>query len=66
MVIGTLVAIVHGSALPLMIILFGGMTDMFIDNEKYVGYVEEIMPNLTQIYPNMTTEWALANPDDFM
>jgi ATP-binding cassette subfamily B (MDR/TAP) protein 4 len=32
MFLGTLMAIAHGSGLPLMMIVFGEMTDKFVDN----------------------------------
>lgn len=34
MVVGTLCACCHGAALPGLIILFGDMTDLFINNAK--------------------------------
>lgn len=32
MLLGTVMAIAHGSGLPLMMIVFGEMTDKFVDN----------------------------------
>ncbi|CAK6434576.1 unnamed protein product [Pipistrellus nathusii] len=35
MLLGTMAAIIHGAALPLMMLIFGDMTDSFADVEKY-------------------------------
>lgn len=45
MVFGTLAACAHGSALPLMILVFGNMTDLFIKN--YVSNNATITINAT-------------------
>lgn len=34
MVLGTVMAILHGASLPLMMIIFGDMTDSFITSEN--------------------------------
>ena len=66
MLLGTLFACAHGAALPVMIIIFGSMTDMFIDNGRYLSLVDAIYPNLTEFYPNITKDWIYDNPEGFM
>uniref|UniRef100_A0A2R9B9A8 ATP binding cassette subfamily B member 1 n=1 Tax=Pan paniscus TaxID=9597 RepID=A0A2R9B9A8_PANPA len=43
MVVGTLAAIIHGAGLPLMMLVFGEMTDIFAN----AGNLEDLMSNIT-------------------
>nr|6FN1_A Chain A, Human-mouse chimeric ABCB1 (ABCBHM) [Homo sapiens] len=43
MLVGTLAAIIHGVALPLMMLIFGEMTDIFAN----AGNLEDLMSNIT-------------------
>ncbi|XP_055974168.1 ATP-dependent translocase ABCB1 [Sorex fumeus] len=61
MALGTLAAIIHGAALPLMMLIFGEMTDTFANAGT--------MPNgtnITQGYPNISKEEALNQLEDKM
>lgn len=42
------------------------MADMFIDDSRLDSIIDEILPNLTMIYPNITKEWIYDNNDIFM
>ena len=60
MIFGSLFAMIHGAALPAMIIVFGDMTDLFVDSGKFQLLVDSIsgfLPNLT-----LTTEQVYDNP----
>ncbi|XP_058153055.1 ATP-dependent translocase ABCB1 isoform X2 [Dasypus novemcinctus] len=59
MALGTLAAIIHGAALPLMMLVFGDMTDSFA-NAGNLGNIT--IPNIT--VPNITVPTA-ANPSEF-
>lgn len=48
MTLGTLAAIIHGAALPLMMLIFGEMTDSFADAGNYPNTTL----NITEGYPN--------------
>nr|XP_042130337.1 ATP-dependent translocase ABCB1 [Peromyscus maniculatus bairdii] len=50
MLVGTLAAIIHGIALPLMMLVFGDMTDSFAN----VGNFQPNTTNLTEYTSNMT------------
>jgi len=77
MFMGLICACAQGSAMPLMMVLFGNMTDMFIDSGSIVYLIDEWMPtwqkrcqNLTQGVTlaaedpcsNVTTEYILSDP----
>ena len=42
MIIGTLAAMIHGSAFPLMIIVFGEMIDIFVISGEYALVVDTL------------------------
>ena len=51
--LGSVCAFVQGIAFPLMIIVFGDMTNFFIYNEQFLLWVDEnceLIQNRTQIY----------------
>ncbi|XP_007954825.2 ATP-dependent translocase ABCB1 [Orycteropus afer afer] len=52
MLLGTTAAIIHGAALPLMMLVFGDMTDSFgkLANLANITMDNESMPNNTQIF----------------
>lgn len=66
MVGGIIAAIVHGMAMPIMTIVFGAMTDLFVDTNKLANILELYMPNITSIFPNATTEIIIDNIDAIM
>ncbi len=63
---GTLAAIVHGMAMPIMTIVFGAMTDLFVDSNKLQNILEQYMPNITDVFPNATAEIIIENIDAIM
>ena len=66
MMLGTIGACVHGASRPVLMIFFGSMADMFIDDSRFGSLIDAIMPNLTEIYPNITKEWIYENQQEFM
>lgn len=48
MFVGTVCAAINGAALPCMIVVFGGMIDLFTDTGKLKYFVEEITDFLNQ------------------
>ncbi len=47
MFVGTLAALAHGTALPIMMIIFGDMADLFINDDKLQASLPGIVANLT-------------------
>lgn len=47
MVVGTICACAIGAAGPLMMIVFGSMSDIFIDNAYYENVLNSIKDNIT-------------------
>ena len=67
MVIGSIAATCHGAALPLMIIVFGDMTDMFIFNEIFSKYLDEYWDIIDPFYNyTYTKDDFMDNPEDIM
>ncbi|XP_062957114.1 ATP-dependent translocase ABCB1 [Cynocephalus volans] len=61
MVLGTLAAIIHGAALPLMMLVFGEMTDSFADagnlgSVNVSNMADQSANNDTQIFSNLEEE----------
>ena len=54
-------SILHGIALPLMSIVYGSMTDLFVDSSYLENILNLIMPNITEKFPNATTEKIIDN-----
>lgn len=61
MLIGTVSALIHGAALPLMIIVFGGMSDSFITDAIYRDWLDEYYPNISMHY-NVSYDDLLDDP----
>ncbi|KAK2096348.1 Multidrug resistance protein 1 [Saguinus oedipus] len=61
MVVGTLSAIIHGASLPLMMLVFGEMTDTFAN----AGKLEDLYSNTTNEMEesNISSLWWLSRPD---
>ncbi|ELT96740.1 hypothetical protein CAPTEDRAFT_196652 [Capitella teleta] len=57
MVLGSVMAFLHGAALPAMMVVFGEMTDVFIFATQMDRFIDAILPNLTVIFPNITKDW---------
>ena len=66
MIIGTLCAMAHGATMPIMAVIFGNMSDAFINNDKMNSFIDALMPNVTAINPNVTKDMIMANPEKFM
>jgi len=66
MIIGTLCAIAHGASMPVMALIFGNMSDAFINNDKMTNYINEVMPNITAVNANVTKASILEDPNKFM
>lgn len=73
MFFGTLCGLANGAAMPLMVIVFGDMTDMFVSDEYLQNIIDAIVTspgfiNMTMQYPgwqNVTqniTEFLKQNP----
>ncbi|ELU10010.1 hypothetical protein CAPTEDRAFT_193302, partial [Capitella teleta] len=65
-ILGSLGAILLGSARPILMLLFGAIVDMFIHDSKLEALLDTILPNVTVAYPNITKEWILKNQEEFM
>ncbi|NXI44826.1 MDR1 protein, partial [Galbula dea] len=50
MALGTLLAIAHGSSLPIAMIIFGDMTDSFVDTKKFNFTGNESLKNFTAVF----------------
>ena len=59
---GVVFSVLQGAAMPLMIIVFGDMSDLFIYDEMYSNWLDEYWDNISQ-YTNATQEECLENPD---
>ncbi|XP_021353533.1 multidrug resistance protein 1-like isoform X2 [Mizuhopecten yessoensis] len=60
MIVGAFGAVAHGIALPCLIIVFGEMTDSFVDSGKYSGILTDIALFLTNV--GITRDQALKAP----
>ncbi|XP_033762473.1 LOW QUALITY PROTEIN: ATP-dependent translocase ABCB1-like [Pecten maximus] len=60
MILGVIGATAHGLALPCLIIIFGEMTDSFVDSGKYANILTEISAFLASI--GITRDQALKAP----
>ena len=60
--IAVLTSLIHGAAQPLMIVIFGNMSDMFIDDAIFSNILDQIMPNITAVYPNVTKDMIVDDP----
>lgn len=60
MVLGSIMAAIHGIALPAMIIIFGEMIDIFVNNAQITGKVDLIKDYLASV--NLTTGMVIADP----
>jgi hypothetical protein len=60
MVFGSFCAVCHGAALPSMIIVFGDMTDTFVNSGIYYNWLLSISAYLTSA--GITIAQAVANP----
>lgn len=63
MILGTICASIHGTAFPLMIVVFGEMVDLFVNSGLFEYAVEQmvtlgILANLT-----LSKEDVIADPD---
>jgi len=68
MLLGTVCACLHGAAMPLMMIVFGDVTDLFIAQSKAGQALDWLVANLTSnesiTYPtfeNLTTQIIIDN-----
>lgn len=64
MVFGTLCSILLGSGTPLMMVVFGHMTDLFIDLNVWPKWAHGMYDqyNISQ-YTNITADQFIDNPD---
>ncbi|XP_046555643.1 phosphatidylcholine translocator ABCB4-like [Haliotis rubra] len=60
MILGSLSAAIHGVALPGMIIIFGEMIDIFVNNAQITGKVDLIKDFLDSV--NLTTAIVIEDP----
>ena len=52
-----------GVALPIMMIIFGDMIDIFSAQGAFLALIEEHWDLITQYYPNATEEYIIDNPE---
>ncbi len=64
MLFGTLNSILLGSAQPLMVIVFGEMSDLFIYSDAWSKWVNDLFAttNITE-YTNHTAEEIISDPN---
>ena len=62
MILGTLAAIIHGTLLPLLMLVFGNMTDSFTKAEASIlpSITNQSGPNSTLIISNSSLEEEMA------
>ncbi|XP_048755888.2 ATP-dependent translocase ABCB1-like isoform X2 [Ostrea edulis] len=60
MILGSFCAVCHGAALPSMIIVFGDMTDTFVNSGIYYSWLQSISAYLSSVGISITD--AVANP----
>ncbi|XP_061185952.1 ATP-dependent translocase ABCB1-like isoform X2 [Saccostrea echinata] len=60
MIFGSFCAVCHGAALPSMIIVFGDMTDTFVNSGIYYNWLQSISAYLASV--GITINQAVANP----
>ena len=67
-ILGTVVAMAHGAALPLMIIVFGDMIDMFVDRDVFAQALDDIWGNFTLLCNALPVRPEICNytKDDFL
>lgn len=63
MILGTICAMVHGTAFPLMIIVFGEMIDLFVTSGKFEYVVDQLVALGTLAKLNLTSEQVIEDPD---
>lgn len=72
MILGTLCGLIHGSAFPLMIIVFGEMIDLFVQSGNFgevVTYLVDsgILANLSAANNiSLTYESVIGDPESIM
>ncbi|KAM8873143.1 bile salt export pump isoform 3-T3 [Synchiropus picturatus] len=66
MLVGSLCAILHGSAQPLMLLVFGLLTDTFIEYDieliELSDPMKECVNNTIRVKPNITAGWTTPAP----
>ncbi|XP_053373101.1 ATP-dependent translocase ABCB1-like isoform X2 [Mercenaria mercenaria] len=63
MILGTICAMGHGSAFPLMIIVFGEMIDLFVTSGKFEYVVNQLVDLGTMAKLNFTSAQVIEDPD---
>ena len=66
MFFGMICSIIHGSAMPLMIIVFGEMSDLFVYESTLENWLDFYWDNITMLYPNASKDAILENPEDIV
>ena len=66
MLAGLVAACLNGAALPLMIVVFGEMTDLFISDGAFENWLDFYWDNITAVFPNATKDIIMDNPDVIM
>ena len=64
MFFGTLGALLLGASMPAMIVIFGEMSDSFVDDAIYKSVLDAVYPNIS-IYYNVSYNELLTDPDQF-
>lgn len=57
MLLGTIMAVAHGSGLPLMMIVFGEMTDKFVNTAENFSFPGKCVSALSSAYSILFTGW---------
>lgn len=63
MIMGTLCAMIHGTAFPLMIIVFGEMIDLFVNSGLFAYYVDQMVTLGILATISLTKEEVIEDPD---
>lgn len=63
MIIGTLCAIIHGTAFPLMIIVFGEMIDLFVNSGLFAYAVDQMVALGILASLSLTKAQVIEDPD---
>jgi len=62
--VGMICSLIHGAAMPLMIIVFGDMSDLFVYQSQYENWVNYYWDfyNISENYPNASKDALLDDP----
>ena len=62
LLLGIFTSVIHGLATPFVILIFGSMSDSFIDDALLENILDQILPNITALLPNTTRDDIMEDP----